>query len=671
MKKILLGVLLIYGSIFNSTAQTVYSQNFESSMTLMPAGWHQQLSTYIPTNLGWQFDTIFLPNGGGINSFLSVHGTYMAFVNDLDNNGSRSCNEDTLYTSSFSTVGYSHLFISLDANFIDFYESASLIASKDGGHTWTVVSIIPGNLYSWEHYTFNFGAFANQANVMIAFTYNDNCVQGAGIAIDNILVSVPTYNLDMGVTSQITTIFNRNNAPTPIQGTIFNYGADSITHMHLNYSIDGGAAVTDAMTSLLIEPLTSYNFTHSIPWTPAVAGIHTIKIWADKLNGGNDQNNINDTLTTTVMVVDSIVPKQVAFEEFMQASCSPCLWATPHLDAILRMCAAEGICNPIRYHVDWPGVDYMNNEIDTVFMNYMVDFYNIGGVPEAFVDGTGNYDPAYMNLSDIQTEATKGSPIKINIESATYTPASRLYKATVEITSYTPFPAGLIARAVLTVDTIKYDTNQSSEDPTYAFKPPIGTFSTNGDPDTLFQYLVNFPNVAEDIMPSDTGAILNAFTTGQTQTLHLSWVKNHPWGLRPDSLHYDSLFPGEHLVVYVQTLTGNPALGLQPLYIYQSGSAPFTAPASIETPSNSVLLNLYPNPANGNTNLQVKLNAEQNVSIDIYNLLGEKVYSQEEGKMSSGMHLITIPCKNLSSGVYFIRLVSDNITTTRKLVIQQ
>ncbi len=664
--------LFIFSFSFDAVkAQVVFSQNFETTKTAMPAGWHQQLSTYDPTNLGWQFDTIFLPNGGGINSFLKTNGSYIAFVNDLDNNGSRSCNSDTLYTSSFSTIGYSHLFVSIDVDFIDFYEAASLLASKDGGLTWSLVSKFPGNVNSWGHYSYNFDAFTNQANVMLAMTYNDNCVQGAGLAIDNISVHVPTYNLDMGVTSQTTNIFIRNNAPTPIQGMAYNYGSDSITHMHLNYAIDGGAPVTDAMTSILIQPLTSFAFNHSIPWTPKVAGIHTIKIWTDQPNGGIDQNMPNDTLTTTVMVVDSIVPKQVVLEEFMQASCSPCLWATPNLDAVLRTCIGEGICNPIRYHVDWPGVDYMNNEIDGIFMNYLVSFYNLYGVPEAFVDGSTNYDPAYMYVPDIETEATKGSPIKINIASATYDAATNLYKATVEITSYTPFPSGLIARSVLTVDTIKYDTNQSSEDPTYAFKPPIGTFSVNGDPDTLFQYLVNFPNVAEAIMPSDTGAILNSFTAGQTQTLHLSWKKNHPWGLRPDSLHYDSLFPGEHLVVYVQTLTGNPALGLQPLYIYQSASEAFNAPTSIEKIPDGIMLNLYPNPTSGNTTLQFKLAKEENVTVELYSMLGERLWTQSQGKVSSGAHFITIPCKNLQSGIYFVKLSTDNTTLTKKLVMER
>ncbi|HTB32328.1 MAG TPA: hypothetical protein VK808_09905, partial [Bacteroidia bacterium] len=290
MKKLLLVAILVLGSIYSGTAQTVFLQNFETSATSIPSGWHQQTSSSDPTNLGWQFDTAYLPINGGLGSYyFTTDGSYFAFVNDLDNNGSRSCNYDTLYTSFFSTLGYSHLFISLDAEYWDFYESASLLASNDGGHTWTLISKLPGNINSWGHYTYNFDAFANQANIMIAITYADNCIQGAGLAIDNILVSVPTYDLDMGVTNQITNIFVQNNAPNIIQGTIYNYGGDSIAQMHLNYSIDGGPAVTDAMTSLSIEPLTSYNFSHSTPWIPSVAGYHTIKIWADNLNGGNDQ----------------------------------------------------------------------------------------------------------------------------------------------------------------------------------------------------------------------------------------------------------------------------------------------------------------------------------------------------------------------------------------------
>lgn len=671
MKKILFPTLIVLGSIFSGNAQTVFSQNFETSLTAMPAGWHQQLSKYDTTNSGWQFNNAYLPNGGYMASYFSTDGSYFAFVNDIDNNSSSGHNFDTLYSSPFSTVGYSHLSVSLDVIFWDFYESANIIASWDGGHTWTVLGAFSGALYDpWSNYTFNFDNFVNEPDVILAITYADNGVDTWGIAVDNITVFVPTYTLDMGVTTLLTTTFIQNNYPTAIKGTIYNYGADSITSMYLKYSVDGGAPVKDEISSLLITPSTGYNFTHSIPWIPSVAGLHSLKIWADSLNGQNDQNHSNDTLKTTVMVVDSVMQKQVVFEEFMQASCNPCMWATPNIDAILRTTIAQGICNPIRYHVDWPGLDYMNNETETPFVGYMLGFYPVGGVPDAFMDGAQYGQPAYMNVAEIQNEAKLGSPIKINIESATYNPTSNTYSANVGITSYMSFPAGLVARAVITVDTIKYDSDQSSEDPQAGFEPPLGT-SVGGNPDSLFQYVMHFPNVAEDIMPDDTGTLLSAFTAGQTQTLHLSWVKDHPWGSSPDTNLYDSLFPGEHLTVYVQTLTGDSALGLPVNYIYQSGSAPFNAPTGIKDITEGISLKLYPNPTNGNTNLQFKLEQEQNVIVELYTLLGEKVYEQTEGKMSTGSHLITIPCRNLQSGIYLVKLTTDNTTITKRLVIQQ
>lgn len=173
-------------------------------------------------------------------------------------------------------------------------------------------------------------------------------------------------------------------------------------------------------------------------------------------------------------------------------------------------------------------------------------------------------------------------------------------------------------------------------------------------------------------MPSDTGTILTAFVTSrQTQILHLSWVKDHPWLL--DSIHYDSLFPGEHLTVYVQSPAAIPALGLSTNYIYQSATAPFINQTSlgIHPISNSVLLKLYPNPTNGNATLQFNLNEAQNVTVRVYTMLGENVFTQTEGDISAGLHQVTIPCMNLPAGVYFVKFTTDHTSLTRKLVIQK
>jgi len=61
-------------------------------------------------------------------------------------------------------------------------------------------------------------------------------------------------------------------------GDAENLGATAITSLDINYSIDSGPTVTDALTGLNIAPFTEYNFTHATPWVPTVGGDYTLKV---------------------------------------------------------------------------------------------------------------------------------------------------------------------------------------------------------------------------------------------------------------------------------------------------------------------------------------------------------------------------------------------------------
>ena len=75
-------------------------------------------------------------------------------------------------------------------------------------------------------------------------------------------------------------------------------------------------------------------------------------------------------------------------------------------------------------------------------------------------------------------------------------------------------------------------------------------------------------------------------------------------------------------------------------------------------------LKLYPNPNNGNFNLIIE-NIEKELSLDIYNLLGEKVYNQGITKQNSVLNL------NLKSGVYFVNITDIHGNKAIKKIIVQ
>jgi hypothetical protein len=81
-------------------------------------------------------------------------------------------------------------------------------------------------------------------------------------------------------------------------------------------------------------------------------------------------------------------------------------------------------------------------------------------------------------------------------------------------------------------------------------------------------------------------------------------------------------------------------------------------------------IELYPNPANENVSVRIKINETQNLAIKICSLQGIQMYQTSTDVINSGNYVITIPLSGFASGVYFV-----NITNTqgekiiRKLIV--
>ncbi|MEE9429687.1 MAG: T9SS type A sorting domain-containing protein [Melioribacteraceae bacterium] len=76
----------------------------------------------------------------------------------------------------------------------------------------------------------------------------------------------------------------------------------------------------------------------------------------------------------------------------------------------------------------------------------------------------------------------------------------------------------------------------------------------------------------------------------------------------------------------------------------------------------------YPNPFNNSTTIDFSLVEEAQVSLDIYNVLGEKIKSLFSLPLSAGYHSYELDATNLSSGVYYYRLTSNNNSAIKKML---
>jgi Tol biopolymer transport system component len=81
----------------------------------------------------------------------------------------------------------------------------------------------------------------------------------------------------------------------------------------------------------------------------------------------------------------------------------------------------------------------------------------------------------------------------------------------------------------------------------------------------------------------------------------------------------------------------------------------------------------YPNPFSTTTTIQYKLKNQSNISVKIYNILGQLVKEFNVGIQLTGLHGITWDGKNnfgqkVASGVYFYQLQTNNETLVKKMV---
>lgn len=649
MKKILLSMFAI-AAIFSSNAQTtLYSENFESTTgSALPVGFTQ---TTAATDGGWRTSapTTAWSATAGLTSTsyapLALAGSTRCLGTNDDG---CNCNKlsDKIVTATFSCTGQPSVFFSadffyFDASYSGSQETLTVQISTNGGSTWSDIANVVGAA-GWNNQMWDISNKAgNQASVQIAFLYNDGSGWLYGAAVDNIKAYVPPA-FDVTAQTLVLAPFTALTA-TPISGVMQNLGGATITSMTLNYKVDALPTVSQNITSLSIPSIASYNYNASTMWTPATTGSHTVKVWADNINGGVDAIHSNDTAYFTTITPSVSQIRTVLYEGFSSSTCGPCASINPTTLALLQSNNANGpggLVAAIKYQMNYPSPG--TDPAYTAECGTRATLYGVNGIPHGEVDGgNGGYayegHPYYFDQLAIDKEAAVPSPISLN--------ATAVYNgATVTVSGTANAFANLngsnkVMIALVEQDILTTDGGHGQQ--------------TNGE--------TEWHNVMRKMTPTATGTNLGNLVDGQSYPFTASSTFT---GYTTAGTGTPKIFTNiatMQAVVFVQDLTSKK--------VYQAAFTNLVTAVN-ETESTLSTLDIYPNPNTTDiTNIKFTLKNDNAVVVNVFNMMGEVVFAQNMGNLNAGLNNLSFSTSTFANGVYNIVINAGDQNTSRKLMI--
>jgi hypothetical protein len=464
-----------------------------------------------------------------------------------------------------------------------------------------------------------------------------NCIDGVGgpyVEIEaNISCSTPSA-IDMeGVAMTTSPSLILANGPFTISGDLKNMGTNTVTSMDVNYSIDGGTAVTESVSGLSLGTGDDYSFNHGTTWSPT-AGTYDIAIWATNINGSSDMNTANDMASGSVTVFANGDIKRPMLESFTSSTCGPCVAGNQNTSAVIAGYSDDQY-SMLKYQMSWPG---SGDPYYTLEGGDRRTYYNVNAVPDFILDGNvwqGNSS----SLTGSQIDAVIANPAFVSLSSYHVMDGQKI-DITVSINPLGDFAGPLTLYSAI----FEYMT--------------YNNVGSNGE--------TQFSKVMKKMVPGSMGFSVGSLTDGQTVVENFSHTFQGSYTLPPDANS-----PIDHTTQHSVEDFSN--LGVVTWIQDDATKEILQSTVSVESFTNikektTTNLMLFPNPAENTATVAFEGLEGSDVKIDLYNLLGELVFTGSHTS-ASNFDYYNIDVTTLNNGIYNLVLTVGESMTTKKLQI--
>lgn len=632
MKKTLLFLAAALTFSMAAKAQTVFSENFDEVSTpggvgVIPDSWtlyEDSLVNYTGSPYGYMNNSWCVINFSGATpaavscSYTVPEGT------DCDRwliTPSITI-PSTGYSLFFDTYGY-------NPNYPEkLYVKVSTTGTNKSDFTTTLADIvIDGTNYpaGWNSILLNLDQFAGQS-IHIAFV---NHGDGLYNIVDNIAVKVVPAN-GISAAGATAPAWTSQGGLCNVALTVLNEGSSNLTSFDVTFNVNNGTEQTLNVTGINVAPFSYYTYT--FPAQVLDLGVATINMTVSNPNNSTDVDPSDNSAScqTTVYDPNTMTQRNTVLEHFTTARCPNCPSGHERLEAAIQ--GREDRVIWIAHHVG-----YYTDAMTITESEQMMDFFNDGGstyAPASMLDRDRSNataeDPGPVffpdnTVGDVITNALSAPAfVNVNLSDVNYDVSNRQLSVTVS--------GNFVAD-------MTFDSPRLS---LYIMEDNI--MGTQSGASGQYQHNHVIRGCITDVW-GDATAITNTtagstFSKTYTYTLPSTWKASDCW-----------------LAAFVSNYTTD-VNSRQIANGTKSGYLTNVAIDDVENPTVSV--KTYPNP----TTEMAFVETEGVIrSYEMVDAMGRKVMGQE----NLNADVLELNVSNLTSGIYFITVVTDHGTATQRL----
>jgi len=556
---------------------------------------------------------------------------------------------------------------SLDVRNSDALITVHVQSDVSGGHSWTLTDNSTGEVvasrgaYQWDIevfddicvysdrcYSFNYagamgpGAFLELLldGVQVAGDTDGNGIPDA--------INIPAIGggcsaNDASLTALTFEQYALLNTDVTITAVIENLGATEMTELVANYSVDGGTPVSQTFTGLNVSSGASTELSFDTPFNLAQSAVSNVVVTVETVNGEMDDMS-NNTQDGDIIPLVAIPDVNFVIEEGTGTWCG---WCPRGFVALEELTTNHDDAIAIAVH----NADPMD------IGSYDSDLLNLAeapGYPFSIINREYYIDPHPIDVeAAYQAEQSRLVPASLE---ATAQMDEITRELTVDVTTNIfaiEMKGNYRVNVILTEDGVTGTGADWAQVNFYSggANGPMGGYENLPDPVPADQMV--YDHVARMMMggfTGDAGSFPTDVTNNDTPTYTYTGQVNAAW----DETKM-------HAIAFLYDMDRGGQ-------IVNAVSTPIEVLVDVDDLATANQVRVYPNPFNDITNIELELEQTQDVTLSIFNSVGQRVAYREYGQLQGEM-ILPFDGTNMSNGLYHIHIQLGDAVVTKKVML--